>query len=134
MTNLTAPQKGWHNMTNTIETRRFEKPDDRLDMKERGGIDIVRTGQGSTGMFAVFEPGWTWEADEKPLLGSPDSCPMHHTGYCLSGTLAVRMVETGQETWINRGDFFEIPPGHDAHVPGDERVELILFEASGSHG
>jgi len=121
-------------MTHAIETRRFESPDDRLDMKERGGIDIVRTGQGSSGMFAVFEPGWTWEADEKPLLGSPDSCPMHHTGYCLSGSLVVRMVETGQETRITRGDFFEIPPGHDAHVKGDERVELILFEASHGHG
>lgn len=114
-------------MTTPIETRRFEAPDERLDMKERGGIDIVTTALGSTGMHAVFEPGWTWEADEKPLLGHPDSCPMHHTGYCLSGKLVVRMVGSGEETPITKGDFFEIPPGHDAHVAGDERVELILF-------
>lgn len=120
-------------MTATIETRRFDAPDERLDMKARGGIDIVRTKQGVTGMHAVFEPGWTWEADEKPLLGSPDTCPMHHTGYCLSGRLVVRMVESGEETPITRGDFFEIPPGHDAYVSGDERVELILFEASDAH-
>ncbi|QFT91388.1 Cupin domain protein [Roseovarius sp. THAF9] len=117
-------------MTTEIEIRRFENPDDRLDMKERGGIDIVKTGQGSTGMHAVFEPGWTWEADEKPLLGNPETCPMHHTGYCLSGRLVVRMVESGQETEITPGDFFEIPPGHDAHVAGDTRVELILFESA----
>lgn len=116
-------------MTAIIEIRRFESPDDRLDMKARGGIDIVKTGQGSTGMHAVFEPGWTWEADEKPLLGSPDTCPMHHTGYCLSGKLVVRMVESGEETSITPGDFFEIPPGHDAWVAGEERVEMILFEA-----
>jgi len=120
-------------MTTTIETRRFETPDDRLDMKARGGIDIVKTAQGSTGMHAVFEPGWTWEADEKPLLGHPDTCPMHHTGYCLSGKLVVRMVESGEETAITTGDFFEIPPGHDAYVEGDERVEMILFEAPGAH-
>ena len=112
-----------------IETRRFETPDDRLDMKERGGISIIRMSDGATGMHAIFEPGWTWEADEKPLLGSPDSCPMRHTGYCLSGTLVVRMLGTGLKTRIGAGDFFEIPPGHDAHVDGDERVELILFAA-----
>lgn len=110
-----------------IETRRFDSPDDFLDMKERGGISIVRMNGGSTGMHAVFEPGWTWEADDKPLLGSPESCPMHHTGYCMSGKLVVRMIDTGLETRIGPGDFFEIPPGHDAHVDGSERVELILF-------
>ena len=98
-------------MTKAIETHRFERPDDRLDMKERGGIDIVKTAQGSTGMHAVFEPGWTWATAEKPLLGHPDTCPMHHTGYCMSGRLVVRMVESGEETPIKKGDFFEIPPG-----------------------
>lgn len=120
-------------MTNAIETHRVESPDDRLDMKERGGIDIVKTGQGSTGMHAVFEPGWIWEADEKPLPGHPDTCPMHHTGYCLSGRLVVRMVASGEETPITKGDFFEIPPGHDAYVDGDERVEMIRVEAPGAH-
>ena len=112
---------------NAIETRRFDAPDQRLDMKERGGISIVKMADGSMGMHAIFEPGWTWEADEKPLLGSPDSCPMHHTGYCISGKLVVRMIDSGIETRLSSGDFFEIPPGHDAYVDGDARVELILF-------
>ncbi len=110
-----------------IEIRRFETPDQLLDMKERGGIAIIQMADGTTGMHAIFEPGWTWEEDEKPLLGSPDSCPMRHTGYCLSGKLVVRMIATGIETLIGKGDFFEIPPGHDAHVDGAERVEMILF-------
>ncbi len=113
--------------TNAIETRRFETPDQRLDMKERGGISIVKMADGSMGMHAIFEPGWTWEADEKPLLGSPDVCPMRHTGYCISGKLVVRMIASGIETRLGRGDFFDIPPGHDAYVDGDARVELILF-------
>lgn len=117
-------------MTNEIEIRRFEEPDQELDMQEAGGISIVKTGLGTTGMHAVFEPGWTWEKDEKPLLGSPGSCPMHHTGYCIGGSLVVRMVETNAETRISKGDFFEIPPGHDAYVEGSERVELILFASS----
>jgi len=114
-------------MSAAIEKRRFDTPDDKLDMKERGGIAILNMGTGATGMHAVFEPGWTWERDEKPLLGDPETCPMHHTGYCFSGTLVVRMVEADRETRIGAGDFFEIPPGHDAYVEGDDRVELILF-------
>jgi mannose-6-phosphate isomerase-like protein (cupin superfamily) len=116
-------------MNPAIETRRFDKPDDLLDMKECGGIAIVRMASGATGMHAVFEPGWTWEKDERPLLGNPETCPMHHTGYCISGTLVVRMRDTGKSTQIAAGDFFEIPPGHDAHVVGENRVELILFAA-----
>lgn len=50
-------------------------------------------------------------------------------GYCISGELVVRMVDTKAETRIARGDFFEIPPGHDAYVASRERVELILFAA-----
>lgn len=96
-------------------------------MKEHGGIAIVKMAEGSTGMHAIFEPGWTWEADEKPLLGSPESCPMHHVGYCIGGKLVVRMKDTGTETHIGAGDFFDIPPGHDGYVDGGDRVELILF-------
>ena len=52
---------------------------------------------------------------------------MRHTGYCIAGKLVVRMIETNAETRIVTGDFFEIPPGHDAYVDGPARVELILF-------
>jgi len=114
-------------MASAIEIRRFESPDQLLDMKEHGRISIIKMADGTAGMHAIFEPGWTWEADEKPLLGSPDSCPMRHTGYCISGKLVVRMVDTGIETRISAGDFFEIPPGHDAYVEGNHRAELILF-------
>ena len=117
-------------MNAAIETRRFDNPDDMLDMKAAGGIAILKMKHGTVGMRAVFEPGWTWEKDEKPILGNPESCPMHHTGYAISGHLVVRMVESGVETHITPGDFFEIPAGHDAYVDGDDRVELILFAPS----
>jgi hypothetical protein len=117
-------------MADAIEVRRFDTPDEALAMKNAGAIRIIgMTSTGVTGMHAILEPGWTWERDEKPLLGHPDSCPMHHTGHSLSGTLVVRMVESGEETTITPGDFFEIPPGHDAYVKGDDRLELILFAA-----
>ena len=113
-----------------IDVRRFDAPDQRLDMTPRGGIAITRLPSGITGMHAIFEPGWVWEVDEKPLLGNPASCPMSHTGYCIAGRLRVRMVESGESTPIGPGDFFEIPPGHDGYVEGDERVELFLFSTS----
>jgi hypothetical protein len=116
-------------MDAAIQVRRFDQPDDCLDMKDGGAISILKMADGTTGMHAVFEPGWTWEKDEKPLLGSPATCPMRHTGYCIAGSLVVRMVDANAETRITSGDFFEIPPGHDAYVDGTERVELILFAA-----
>ena len=60
---LTAPgglafqhrNKGTKTMTEqAIETRRFDTPDQRLDMKEMGGISILQMSDGSTGMHAVF--------------------------------------------------------------------------------
>lgn len=114
-------------MDSAIEIRRFESPDQTLDMKDAGGISIVEMSDGSKGMHAVFHPGWTWEKDEKPLLGDPDSCPMRHIGYCISGELVVRMVDASTETRITPGDYFDIPPGHDGYVEGSEPVELILF-------
>lgn len=114
-------------MTAAIEMRRFETPDQLLDMNEYGRISIIKMADGTAGMHAIFEPGWVWEKHEKPLLGHPLTCPMRHTGYCLAGSLVVRMVDTGVETRIGVGDFFEIPAGHDAYVDGPERVELVLF-------
>lgn len=113
-----------------IEKRRFDPPDQALDFKGHGRIRIIQMSDGTTGMHAVLEPGWTWTEDEKPLLGHPDSCPMRHVGYSISGDLVVRMVESGAETHIRAGDFFDIPAGHDGYVNGSERVELVLFAAS----
>jgi quercetin dioxygenase-like cupin family protein len=116
-----------------IQTRRFEQPDDQLDFASHGRIEIVKLRDGTAGMHAVLEPGWRWAEHEKPLLGNPDACPMGHVGYCIGGELVVRMVVSGEERHIRTGDFFEIPPGHDAHVEGGRRCELILFAAP-DHG
>lgn len=113
-----------------IECRTFDKPDEQMDFKDHGRIDVLNLTDGSTAVLATLEPGWTWEVDEKPLLGDPESCPLLHVGYCTRGELIVRVVATGQERRIKRGDFFEIPPGHDARVVGDETCQLIMFAPS----
>lgn len=112
-----------------IETRKFDRPDDHMDFQQHGSIDMIRMADGTVGMRGILKPGWTWEGDEKPLLGNPDSCPMAHTGYCLSGELVVRSVRDRKEVLIQKGDFFVIPPEHDAFVPGDEACVLVMFQA-----
>ncbi|MDM7928845.1 hypothetical protein [Blastomonas fulva] len=42
-------------MTDAIEIRRFDTPDELLDMKDSGGIKIVgMKSTGATGMHAIF--------------------------------------------------------------------------------
>lgn len=115
-------------MKSEIVTKTFREPDDRLNFHEHGSIEILKLPDGTAGMLATLKPGWRWMDDERPLLGNPESCPTAHTGYCLRGEIIIRMVETGKEHSIKRGDFFLIPPGHDAFVPGQETCELILFQ------
>jgi len=66
----------------------------------------------------VFEPGWRWSEHVKPIAGT-DHCQYHHVGYTISGSLGVRMAD-GTEMEIRPNTVYEIPPGHDAWVVGDE--------------
>src|SRR5687768_16290874 len=45
----------------------------------------------------------------------------------VAGVSRVRIAWHGNLPTISSGDFFEIPPGHDAYVDGPDPVELILF-------
>jgi len=74
-----------------------------------------------------YEPGWRWSKDIKPIAAT-DSCQFHHFGVTLSGRLRLQMQD-GVELEIGPGEVFEIPPGHDAWVVGDEAWVSIDFEA-----
>ena len=80
----------------------------------------------------TYEPGWRWSVDVKPMAGT-DSCQFHHFGVTLSGRLRVQMRD-GTELEIGAGDVFEIPPGHDAWVVGDEPWVSVDFEAMRAYG
>jgi class 3 adenylate cyclase len=66
----------------------------------------------------VFEPGWRWSEHVKPIAGT-EQCQYHHVGYTISGRLGVRMAD-GSEVEMRPDTVYEIPPGHDAWVVGDE--------------
>jgi hypothetical protein len=82
---------------------------------------------GTTVGLGTFQPGWRWSNDVRPLVGT-DSCLLHHVGYVLSGVLHVE-TNDGSALDIRSGDVYEIAPGHDAWVSGDE--PCILLEWGG---
>ncbi len=80
----------------------------------------------------IYEPGWRWSVDIQPIAGT-DTCQYHHLGITLSGRLRAQMPD-GTELEIGPGDVFEIPPGHDAWVVGDEPWVSVDFEAMRTYG
>jgi class 3 adenylate cyclase len=94
-------------LSTPTETRIF--PNGTLEIFDLDDVVVGRT---------VFQPGWRWSTDVKGIAGTP-SCQYHHLGVCLSGTLHVEM-DDGPALDIGPDTAFEIPPGHDAWVVGDE--------------
>ncbi len=76
-------------------------------------------------------PGWSWEKDIKSLVNTP-SCQVPHTQYCLQGRLKV-IMDDGTELEIGPGDAVVIPPGHKAHVVGNEPFVAIDFSGAGKY-
>jgi class 3 adenylate cyclase len=95
------------NLSQPTDTRTFGRG--RLDLVDLGDIAVGRTN---------YEPGWQWSKDVKPIVGT-EVCEMHHVGYFVSGRLHTEM-SGGSSIEIRPGDVFELPPGHDAWVVGDE--------------
>jgi class 3 adenylate cyclase len=83
----------------------------------RGTLELVELGDTAYGR-TTYQPGWRWSDDVRPIVGT-DLCDVHHIGFCMQGRLRVAMAD-GTEMDISADDVFEIPPGHDAWVVGDE--------------
>jgi class 3 adenylate cyclase len=79
----------------------------------------------------VHSPGWSWRNHVRPIAGT-DRCMYHHLGYVVSGRLHVQMAD-GAEADIGPREVFEIPPGHDASVIGDEQWIAIDFRGARSY-
>ena len=93
------------------------RPPDEIRRVEKAHIELVELGELTIGR-AIFEPGWRWSDHVKPIVGT-ESCQVHHLGYVVSGHLHIEMTD-GASMDVMGGDAFEIPPGHDAWVIGDE--------------
>jgi class 3 adenylate cyclase len=73
----------------------------------------------------VFEPGWRWSDDVKPVALT-DTCEYHHLGIVMSGRLHFATPD-GLEMQVGPGMIFEVQPGHDAWVLGDEPCVIYDF-------
>jgi hypothetical protein len=103
------------------EHRSFQAPDEKRDFPN-GHAEILKVGGGEVGRL-VFEPGWRWSNDVKPIAGT-DSCEAPHFQYHVSGRLAIRM-DDGTEIVAGPGDITSLPSGHDAWVVGDEEAVVV---------
>ena len=108
-------------------TKTFRSPDEVRPFKGHGHLDVLNFSNGTVVGRGVFEPGWRWSNDVKPIADTK-SCEAPHTGYCISGSMVIHM-DSGEEFTIRPGDAFVIPPGHDAWVEGSS--PCVMIDVSG---
>jgi class 3 adenylate cyclase len=109
-----------------LQRRSFQAPDQVRDF-HAGRIEVVNLDETAIGRF-VFEPGWRWSRDVAPIVGT-ESCQNRHVGYVISGQLHVVMTD-GTELDILPDDAYEIPPGHDAWVVGEDTWDTVEFTSA----
>lgn len=104
-------------------TRNLSAPDETLSL-EKGSAGTVRVGELVVGRL-MLEPGWRWSEHVRPTAGTA-SCQFHHVGLVLSGAMDGRM-DDGTEFEVRPGDIFDVPPGHDNWVVGDEPLVTVIW-------
>src|SRR5262245_56675418 len=106
-----------------LQRKSFESPDE-VRAFANGRVGVVRMDEVSVARF-VLQPGWRWSRDVKPIAATR-SCQLRHMGYVISGALHVWM-DDGTELVVRAGDAYDIPPGHDAAVEGEEAWDSVEF-------
>src|SRR5579885_497578 len=92
-----------------------------------GRIETVSHNETTIGRF-ILEPGWHWSRDVGPIARTR-SCQIHNQGVVLRGRLRIQ-TDAGDVSEIGPDDAYDIPPGHDATVVGDEPFEAIEFASA----
>lgn len=113
----------------TLESKNLDTPDEKRDF-EHGAMSIVNVAGAIVGR-AVFNPGWKWSNDVKPIAGT-DSCEAAHTGYVISGRMHIRM-DDGTEREVGPGEAIVISAGHDAWIVGDEPCVMLDWSGSANY-
>jgi class 3 adenylate cyclase len=99
-----------------VQSGNFRRPDEVRTL-DHGRIELVNLGEVSVGR-QVLEPGWRWSEHVKPIVGTP-YCEFHHFGLVVAGRLRVEMAD-GTVMELGPDSVYEVPPGHDSWVLGDE--------------
>jgi hypothetical protein len=107
------------------QAKSFDQPEETRSF-ENGRVDLVEVAGNKVGRINL-QPGWRWSTAVKPIVGT-DSCQVAHVGYAIGGRLHVRM-DDGAEMDISAGEAYELAPGHDAWVEGNETFTSVEFES-----
>jgi class 3 adenylate cyclase len=99
-----------------LQYKSFAAPDE-VRAFPMGRAEVVTLDESVIGR-AVYEPGWRWST-AMPAIAGTATCRLHHLGYSISGVMHV-VTDDGQTIDIPPASIYEIPPGHDAWVVGDE--------------
>lgn len=106
-----------------IERKSISEPD---EVRELPGITLSLLRVGSLGLgYATVQPGFRWSTHLRKETDEP-LCQIHHVQLLLSGRFAVEM-DDGEYVEIGPNEIFDVPPGHDAWVLGDEPAVLLDF-------
>jgi class 3 adenylate cyclase len=108
-----------------LQAKSLDNPDE-IRPTPFGRVDIYNLDDLVIGRM-VFEPGWHWMEHVRPIAGT-SLCQYHHVGVCVAGRLANRL-EDGTTIEIGPGMVFEIPPGHDGWVVGDDA--FVAYDVAG---
>ena len=108
-------------MRHVTEHKSFQNPDELREFPG-GRAEILSVGGGEVGRL-VFQPGWRWSKDLKPIMQT-HSCEAPHFQYHVSGRLGI-LMDDGTELIAEPGDITSLPSGHDAWVIGDEPVVVV---------
>lgn len=111
-----------------LDGKSFRNPDESR-VFEKGRADIVTLGD-VTMARTTAEPGWRWSEHIRPLAGT-SSCQLHHLGFVVTGRLRI-VTDEGKSREFGPDDIYDIPPGHDAWVVGDD--QMVIFDFAGAMG
>jgi class 3 adenylate cyclase len=109
-----------------LQRRRF------IDSEEvrrfpNGEVRLVTIDDMVFGEF-VLQPGWRWSEHVRPIAGTTQ-CEHRHVGCVIRGQLHVTMKDGATMDFV-AGDTYEIPPGHDAWVVGNETYHGVEFSGA----
>ena len=113
-----------------LQRKSLSRPGRRPDVHTRA-CRCRQSRRDSVARF-TWEPGWRWSKDVKPVVETT-TCENRHVGYVLRARCHVQM-DDGTDIEIRPGDVYEIPPGHDAWVAGDEHVRHVEVASAAVFG
>jgi len=116
------------------ERKSLRQPEESIDLPgiaqalvEIGGLSVARV---------VHDPGWRWYEHVRPVVGG-EWCQARHVGLVLSGGMGI-LLDDGRELEFGPDDVYDVPPGHDGWVLGDEPLVCIEWSGAralaGAHG